>query len=402
MKVHVSEGTRAQIVSSIEHWAARSELPTKQLADWVGLPYGKFLRWRKRLREPRSAAAKVIPKSHWLLPREVEAIVGYCRQNPGHGYRRLTWMLTDDDVAYASPSSVYRILKARGLLLLQEGRSSRKGKGFEQPCAAHEHWHVDFSYFKVGAVFYYFIGILDGYSRAILAWDLREKMEERDAEIVLQEAKERFPEATPRIISDCGGQFRSDDFKRFVTEIEASHVMTSPYHPQSNGKLERFHLTLKEYAYKRVPLDLADARRIIDNMIDYYNAERLHSSIGYVTPQQCLDGQREAIVERRRTKHREAAQMRKAYWAQKDLDESPADDLLQSPGEAEAARAEERAAKEYPGQATDEAQTPSGAQPGARAPGTTAPMPLREPAMPPKLPLPPQAAKTETEHARVT
>ena len=140
-------------------------------------------------------------------------------------------MLTDDDVAYASPSTVYRILKSHDLLILQERKQSRKGKGFNQPIKPHEHWHIDFSYFKIGSVFFYFVGVLDGYSRAILAWDLREKMEERDAELVLQGAKEKYPEAEPRIISDQGSQFRSNDFKRFVSEIEATHVMTSPLLP---------------------------------------------------------------------------------------------------------------------------------------------------------------------------
>lgn len=223
---------------------------------------------------------------------EVKAITDYCQKHPGHGYRRLAWMLTDDDVAYASPSTVYRILKGHGLLTLQERKPSRKGKGFNQPTKPHQHWHIDFSYFKIGSVFSYFIAVLGGYSRAILAWDLREKMEERDAEVVVQMAKEIYRDAKPRIISDQGSQFRSNDFKRFVTDIEATHVMTSPYYPLSNGKLERFHLTLKEYAYKKLPLDWDDGKRIIGEMIEYYNGERLHSAIDFVTPMQCLKGER--------------------------------------------------------------------------------------------------------------
>jgi transposase InsO family protein len=281
--------------------------------------------------------------------------VGYCQEHPGHGYRRLTWMLTDADVAYASPSTVYRILKGHDVLELQERKASRKGKGFKQPTKPHQHWHVDFSYFKIGSVFYYFIAVLDGFSRKILAWDLRTKMEERDAELVIQMAKERFPDANPRIISDQGSQFRSHDFKRFVTEIEATHVMTSPYYPQSNGKLERFHLTLKEYAYRKLPLDLEDGRRIIGEMIDYYNDERLHSAIDYITPNQCLAGQRERIVEQRKSKHREAARRRMDYWSAKGLESTETCAVILRPEEAEVARAEERATEEYSGRATAEA-----------------------------------------------
>lgn len=355
MNTQICEDKRREIVNFIEYWRSQTALTAKQLANWCSLPYGKFLRWRRRTKQPKETGRKVVPKSHWLLPEEIKAIVVFCQEHPGHGYRRLTWMLTDANVAYASPSSVYRILKNHHLLRLQERKPSRKGKGFKQPSRPHQHWHVDFSYFKIGSVFYYFIAVLDGYSRAILAWDLREKMEERDAELVIQRAKERYPHARPRIISDQGSQFRSDDFKRFVIQIEATHVMTSPYYPQSNGKLERFHLTLKEYACKKLPLDLEDARRIIGEMIEYYNNERLHSAIDYVTPSQCLAGERESIVEQRKVKHEEAARKRIAYWAEKSLEERQAYAVLNRLEKAEVARAEERATEEYPSQATDEA-----------------------------------------------
>lgn len=352
MSTHVCENVRREAIKTIEHWTARTAISAKQLAQWCELPYQKFLRWRKRSKEPKVATKPVVPKSHWLLPSEIKAIVDYCHEHPGHGYRRLAWMLTDDDIAYASPSTVYRILKHHDLLVLQEPKPSRKGQGFKQPKKPHQHWHVDFSYFKIGSVYFYFIAVLDGYSRAILAWDLREKMEERDAEIVIQAAKEAYPNAKPRIISDQGSQFRSKDFKRFVSDIEATHVMTSPYYPQSNGKLERFHQTLKDYAYKKLPLDLEDGKRIIGEMIDYYNRERLHSSIDYVTPHQCLGGQRERIVIDRKAKHHEAAKNRRAYWAAKDLpdtEEHVREEVLE---EAEVERAEERFTEEYSSEVT--------------------------------------------------
>lgn len=387
MKTHLDTAKRHLIVSFIEYWAQRTFLSAKWLSAKLGLPYAKLLRWRRRAQDPTRRSAKQIPRSHWLLPEEVEAIVDYCLCNPGHGYRRLTWMLTDADIVYASPSTVYRVLKSRALLRLQEGEPSSKGKGFQQPNKPHEHWHVDFSYFKIGGVFFYFIGVLDGYSRAILAWDLRVKMEERDASIVLQRAKERYPEAKPRIISDCGSQFRNNEFQRFVTSIEATHVTTSPYYPQSNGKLERFHKTLKEYAYKKLPLDLEDGRRIIGEMVTYYNEERLHSAIHYVTPSQCLAGQREGILAARRRKHQEASQKRARHW-KGDLKNAGGDDAMRPTGKAEEARAEERATEEYPAQATDEAEKPERARAGRDNLPTT--WPRREPAMPENLPCRPR------------
>lgn len=403
MKSHIATAKRREIVDCIGYWASQTQLTVKTLATMIGLPYGKFLRWRKRLQagsDTASATTRVIPKSHWLLPAEIAAIVRYCVENPGHGYRRLTWMMTDADVAYASPSSVYRVLKRHGMLQTQEGKESRKGKGFDQPSAPHQHWHIDFSYFKIGGVFYYFMSVVDGYSRAVLAWDLREKMEERDAEIVIQRAREAYPEATcPRIISDRGAQFSGNDFKSFVSDIEATHVMTSPYYPQSNGKIERFHRTLKKPAYEKLPLDLDDGKRIIGELIDYYNGERLHSAIGYVTPHQCLAGAKEYILRERRSKHQQAAQKRREHWnrqrndSENRSDEFPAgnaingteilpkprpSDPLKVLEEAEKARAEERAIKEYSSQATAEAASAkTDRKPGATsAPGSSTPQPL--------------------------
>ena len=118
----------------------------------------------------------------------------------------------------------------------------------------------------------------------------------------------------------------------------------TPYYPQSNGKLERFHLTLKDYAYKKLPLDWEDGKRIIGEMIDYYNGERLHSAIDFVTPTQCLRGERDVIVKQRKAKHLEAAKNRTAYWLEKSLEERAACAAMNGLGEAEATRAEERVA----------------------------------------------------------
>ncbi|MDA0814809.1 MAG: hypothetical protein O3C21_20720 [Verrucomicrobia bacterium] len=160
MKAHIGTAKRREIVDCVGYWASQTQLTAKTLATLIGLPYGKFLRWRKRLQvgsDTASVPTRVIPRSHWLLPAEIAAIVHYCVENPGHGYRRLTWMMTDADVVYASPSSVYRVLKRHSMLQTQEGKESRKGKGFDQPSVPHQHWHVDFSYFKIGGVFYYFM-----------------------------------------------------------------------------------------------------------------------------------------------------------------------------------------------------------------------------------------------------
>ena len=121
-------------------------------------------------------------------------------------------------------------------------------------------------------------------------------MREADVEIVLQRARERYPDARPRIISDNGPQFVARDFKEFIRVAGMTHVRTSPYYPQSNGKIERWHKSLKsECVRPGTPLTLEDARRLVGRYVDEYNHVRLHSAIGYVTPAARLEGRHQQI-----------------------------------------------------------------------------------------------------------
>src|SRR5271155_503119 len=125
-------------------------------------------------------------------------------------------MMLDQDIVAVSPSSVWRVLGKAGLLAKWNGKPSKKGTGFEQPPHPHQHWHIDVSYINISGTFYYLCSVLDGYSRAIVHWDLRESMTEAEIEVILQGAKEKHPEAKPRIISDNGPQFLARDFKEFI------------------------------------------------------------------------------------------------------------------------------------------------------------------------------------------
>ena len=222
-------------------------------------------------------------------------------------------MMLDSDVAAASPSSVYRVLKQAGRLGRWTGKPSRKGTGFEQPLNPHEHWHVDVSYINVCGTFYYLCSLLDGASRYIVHWEIRETMKEAEIEVVIQRAREKFPDVYPRIISDNGPQFIAKDFKTFIRLCGMTHVRTSPYYPQSNGKLERWHKSLKSECIRPgTPLSLADARRLIAQYVEHYNTVRLHSAIGYVAPKDKLEGRDKDIVAERDRKLHEARERRKA------------------------------------------------------------------------------------------
>jgi putative transposase len=228
------------------------------------------------------------------------------------GYRRLTFMMLDANVAFCSPASVYRVLKEAGLLDKHNRKTSSKGKGFVQPLLPHEHWHVDVSYLNLAGTFYYMCSILDGCSRYIVHWEIREQMTETDIEQIIQRARERFPGKTPRVITDNGPQFIAKDFKEFIRICGMTHVKTSPYYPQSNGKIERYHRTIKGDCIRtQTPLTVEDARRIVGEYVERYNTVRLHSAIGYVTPLAKLEGRDKAILEERDRKLEEARERRK-------------------------------------------------------------------------------------------
>ncbi len=252
-----------------------------------------------------------MPRDHWLSDDEKANIRAFARAHPLEGYRRMTFMMLDADQVACSPASVYRVLKAAGLLAGPTPNITKKGTGFVQPLKPHVHWHVDVSYLNIAGTFYFLCSILDGCSRFIVHWEIREQMEEADVETIIQRAREKYPGVTPRIISDNGPQFIAKDFKEFIRIAGMTHVKTSPYYPQSNGKIERWHKTIKgECIRVKVPLSLDDARRLVTDYVAYYNNTRLHSAIGYITPTDKLAGRDKEIYAARDRKLAEARERR--------------------------------------------------------------------------------------------
>lgn len=278
---------------------------------WIGLGRGKYYEWKKRYGKANEHNGKV-PRDHWIEESERRAVVDYHAKNPLNGYRRLAFMMLDADVAHLSPSSVYRILSAEGVLDRWNRTRSKKGTGFVQPDEPHHHWHVDIAYVNVAGTFYYLCSVLDGYSRAVVHWEIRESMKEPDVELVLQRALEKHPSAIPRVITDNGPQFIAKDFKAYIRLVGMTHVRTAPYYPQSNGKIERWHKTLKTRTIRpNNPETVEEARRLITDFVHSYNTERLHSAIGYITPADKLAGREQAIWDERDRKLEAAREARR-------------------------------------------------------------------------------------------
>lgn len=283
----------------------------------MSLSSNRFYDFKNRYGRPNKNNGKV-PKSTWLTPEEKGKIREFHRLNPLNGYRRLCYMMLDEDIVACSPKSVYRVLKDAGLLDKSTAKDSKKGEGFNQPSRVHEHWHIDISYLNICGTFYYMFSILDGYSRMIVGYDIREKMTETDVEQIIQKTLEKFPEAKPRIISDNGPQFIAGDFKTFIKFSGMTHVRTSPYYPESNGKIERWHREMKQTIRPKAPQSLEDARRIVGQFVETYCYRRLHSAIGYVTPFDRYLGIDVALVNGRKTKQIKAKRAREKYWIEVD------------------------------------------------------------------------------------
>lgn len=301
---------RDDVVHFVLHYAALAGLSVARLLRWIGIGRDKFYQWRERVGQPNAHNAWV-PRDFWLEDWEKKAIVEFHLQHPLEGYRRLTYMMLDRDIVAVSPSSTYRVLKEAGVLHCITRTPSKKGTGFQQPLQPHEHWHIDVSYLNICGTFYYFCGLLDGASRYIVHWEIREAMTEADIEIIIERAREKFPDTHARIISDNGPQFIARDFKEYIRLCGMTHVRTSPFYPQSNGKMERFHQSLKcECIRPKTPVSLEDARHTVGPYVDHYNDERLHSAIGYIAPRDKLEGRSQAIFEERKRKLAQARERR--------------------------------------------------------------------------------------------
>lgn len=289
-----------------------------QFTNWLGIGRNKYYSWVKRQGQENQPSG-VPPKHYWLTETEKATIINYYADHRHTGYRRLAYMMPDENVAAVSPSSVYRVLKTAGLLRPTTAQPTKKGQGFNQPKQPHQHWHIDITYINICGTFYYLCTILDGYSRYIVHWEMREAMTEADVETVLQRAREKFPHAKPRVISDNGPQFVARNFKHFIRLCEMTHVRTSPYYPQSNGKIERWHQTLKQECIRPgSPLSPADANRIVATFVAQYNHHRLHSAIGYITPADKLSQREAEIFDQRHQKLAQARDQRKLYWQESE------------------------------------------------------------------------------------
>jgi len=310
-KQWVEPDIRDSVVEFVNTIKPKTDIKLQKILIMIGISSSKYYCWIEREGKTNNHNGK-IPKKHWCLDWEREAIINYAKAHTGQGYRRLTYMMIDANIVVVSPSTTYRVLKSAGLLnRWNRVKRSAKGSGFIQPTAPHQHWHTDIKYVNFRGTFLFLISVIDGYSRYIVHHELRQNMQEFDVQITIQRALEKYPGYKPRIISDNGSQYISKDFAEYLKLVGLQHVRTSVAYPQSNGKIERYHRTIKEECLMKTSLiNLDDARKQIASYVDYYNTKRLHSSLYYLTPEDFLSGRVDERLNERELKLKNARKNR--------------------------------------------------------------------------------------------
>jgi putative transposase len=271
----------------------------------LGLPKSRYYDWKGR--EGADALDDLLPGSrsspYAILSEEKEAVIRYALAHPKEGHRRLAWMMVDEDVAYVSPTSVYRILNEADLLYRWK-RSTKEGERPPEPTAPNERWHADLMYLRIEDTWYFLVTVLDAYSRYVVHWDLLTSMRAAAVRMVIHDAVKKTG-ASPEIVTDNGSQFTARDFKELVRDFELEHIRIRTYHPESNGKLERYHRSTRDALEEQELRNLGRARELIGRWVEHCNTSRLHAGLNYLPPVEYWQGDPEARMQERSTKLKE-------------------------------------------------------------------------------------------------
>jgi putative transposase len=315
-----SAAEKREIIHMVEH----SELSIRKTLKELGVPRSSFYRWYKRYQDDGPQGLE-LKKPHnkrfWnKIPDSVkDQVVELALEHPDESSRQLAWKFTDEEGYFLSESSVYRILKDYDLLENQAFEIIPVKEKFEKPTKrVNEMWQTDFTQFKiVGWGWYYLSTVLDDYSRYILSWKLTTTMNNQDVQDTLEVALEKAGieqvrvKHRPRLLSDNGPAYLSGELKTFLSDWEMQHIRSAPYHPMTQGKIERWHRSMKNVVKLRnyyYPWELEQA---IEAFVEYYNHERYHESLDNLTPVDVYSGREKEVLSRREQIKQETLEKRR-------------------------------------------------------------------------------------------
>jgi transposase InsO family protein len=309
---------KAAVLDRVETLAGQK----RQALAELGIPRSTYYRWRQGQRgqglEPHSGEGR----RPWnrLTPEEDGKILAAAREAPELSSRQVAAWITDNAGFAVSESTVYRILRREGLVKRPEVQLVAGKEYHTKTTGPHQMWATDASYFHVvGWGYYYLVTVMDDYSRFILAWKLQRDMAADSLIEVIQEAVDatgmaEVPvEDRTKLLSDNGPGYVSRAFRDYLHLVGIRHILAAPFHPQTNGKLERYQQTVKQEV-NQVPYELpGQLERAIAAFVDYYNFHRYHKALGDVTPADVLYGRRELILQRRKEVQAQTIQHRRDY-----------------------------------------------------------------------------------------
>ncbi len=269
----------------------------------LGIPKSSYYRWCQG--QPDSGNRK----RPWnrITPDEEDKILAVARESPELSSRQLSAWITDRAGFAVSESTVYRTLRREGLVKRQEVQLVVGKEYHTKTTRPHQMWATDASYFRVvGWGYYYLVTVMDDYSRFILAWKLQRDMSANSLIEVVQEAVDatgmtEVPvEDRTRLLSDNGAGYVSRSFRDYLHLVGIGHILAAPYHPQTNGKLERYHQSIKREVNQLTYEAPSQLEKAIADFVDYYNYRRYHKALSNVTPADVLYGRRQQILQHRK------------------------------------------------------------------------------------------------------
>ena len=280
-----------------------------QLLAQLQVPRSTYYRWRAQQRQGRLGANSPGSRIPWnkLSSQEEAVVLATARKYPERSSRQLAAWITDHQGFSVSEATVYRILRRAGLVKSPEMKLLAGKEYHRKTTGPHQLWATDASYFRVvGWGYYYLVTVMDDYSRFILAWKLQRDMPTDSLIEVVQLAidatgmTEVPVEDRTKLLSDNGSGYVSRAFRHYLHLVEIQHILASPFHPQTNGKLERYHQSIKQEV-NQLPYEMpAHLEQAIAEFVDYYNYRRYHKALGNVTPAAVLQGRRDSILARRK------------------------------------------------------------------------------------------------------
>jgi len=300
-----------------------SGLPRRRALVNLGLPKSTYYRWLRRQTEGRLQDNKRGSSLPWnkLRSEEESRILIQSRASPELSARQLALKLVDSEGWYVSESTVFRIMKREGLIKPAEVVGFKAGKEYHRKTKRpNELWATDCAHLKViGWGWYYLVTVMDDYSRFILAWELQSDMAATSLIDVVQKAvditgmTDVLVENRTVLLSDNGSGYLSRQFGEYLRLVEIKHIIASPYHPQTNGKIERYHRTIKG-EIKMVPHEMpGQLKEAIKEFIYYYNYQRYHEGLGNITPYDVYTGKHLEIIQKRKEAKDKTLEARRDY-----------------------------------------------------------------------------------------